>query len=185
MSDNKNNSGKKPDPKIPQNLNRLLLIGIILFAVMLIFIYSSSDPLNQRKTINYSEFLLFLENDRLIQNEPLIFTENRKIRGKYNDRGTTVSFETNVPQLWDDGALYKLLTEKNIPIKAEGEKSPFFQLFLFNVLPILILVLMIWFMFRQFQGSGNKAFTFGKSRARKFESKEKITFKNVARATDS
>jgi len=35
-------------------------------------------------------------------------------------------------------------------------------------------------MFRQFQGAGNKAFLFGKSKAKKFESKVKVTFNDVA-----
>jgi len=50
-----------------------------------------------------------------------------------------------------------------------------------SVLPFLLVVGFLWFMFRQAQGSGNQAMSFGKSRARLMVGgKHKITFKDVA-----
>ena len=43
------------------------------------------------------------------------------------------------------------------------------------------MIVFIWFMFRQVQGSGNRAFNFGKSRAKQYlDTGKKITFDDVA-----
>lgn len=166
---------------MPQNVNRLVILGIILFLILGWLVWQGS-PIRGETAINYTTFLRYLRSNKIISSDddPLVISEG-KIRGKYRGSdGNSVVFTTNIPRLWDDGAVFKELDERNIKFKDEGDKSPFFQLFLFNVLPILILIFMVWFMFKQFQGSGNKAFTFGKSKARKFEPKEKVTFKDVA-----
>jgi len=53
--------------------------------------------------------------------------------------------------------------------------------FLTSVLPFLLIFGFLWFMFRQAQGAGNQAMSFGKSKARlMMGTKHKITFKDVA-----
>ena len=51
-----------------------------------------------------------------------------------------------------------------------------------NLLPILLLVVLFWFFFRQVQGQNNKAMQFGQSAGHEIQkdAKDKITFKDVA-----
>lgn len=177
------NQKKDPDQKPPVqgNPNRIILIAITLGAILtLYFLYSQ---LQADKGINYDQFISIIEDGRLIydRDNPLIIYESGKIMGKYRDDiGMEKPFYTMAPPIFDNADLYKLLKEKKIIYKGGTDQNTFVSLFIFNILPIAILIFIIWFMFRQFQGAGNKAFSFGKSKARKFEPKEKITFNDVA-----
>lgn len=157
---------------------------MMILSVFLLFLwfYKGTDDKEQ---INYYTFLEYVKSGRIdsSEKEPLIIYETSKITGKYRSRDASKKFQTTIPAIFDDGELYRLLTsaEPQIVFKGAIEQNPMFSMILLNLVPILILVVMIWFMFRQFQGGGgNKAFSFGKSKARKFEPKEKITFNNVA-----
>jgi cell division protease FtsH len=56
-----------------------------------------------------------------------------------------------------------------------------------NVLPILLLVVIIWFFFRQVQGQNMRAMSFGQSTAREIQkgAKDRLTFKDVAGAKEA
>lgn len=73
------------------------------------------------------------------------------------------------------------LVKKGIIVKAtESSSGQYFIIFLY-LLPVILMVV-FWFVFlRQMQAGGNKALTFGKSKARKVSSdKNKVTFDDVA-----
>ncbi|MBN2546511.1 MAG: ATP-dependent zinc metalloprotease FtsH [Spirochaetes bacterium] len=181
MSDNQNN--KKNDPKLPPagGSNRFLLILLATGAVISL-LYFINQLQVYSTSINYDHFLMLVKEDKLYytKDKPLLIFENGKIKGSYKEGRETKDFETTFPHLFDAGDLYNLLKEKGVIFRGAQEQSPFISLFIFNVLPIAVLIFIIWFMFRQFQGAGNKAFLFGKSKARKFESKVKVTFNDVA-----
>lgn len=177
MSDNR---GSEKQPPVAKKM----FIFMMILSVFLLFLwfYKGTDDKEQ---INYYTFLEYVKSGRIdsSEKEPLIIYETSKITGKYRSRDASKKFQTTIPAIFDDGELYRLLTsaEPQIVFKGAIEQNPMFSMILLNLVPILILVVMIWFMFRQFQGGGgNKAFSFGKSKARKFEPKEKITFNNVA-----
>ncbi len=61
------------------------------------------------------------------------------------------------------------------------EKSAFWQQLAVSSLPIFIMLILIFFVFRQLQAGGGKALSFGKSKARlQGENQPKVTFKDVA-----
>ena len=63
----------------------------------------------------------------------------------------------------------------------KGEGSNVFQSLIVNSLPFLLMLLVVYFFFRQFQAGSGKAMSFGKSKARLLtENKNKIMFKDVA-----
>jgi len=80
----------------------------------------------------------------------------------------------------DEG--YRFLVQHGItPNYERGESGGLIQSLLVNWLPVILIVGMFFFFFRQIQAGGGKAMNFGKSRARLLnESKTKITFKEVA-----
>ena len=95
---------------------------------------------------------------------------------------------TLVEQLISLGVSPEELSAENIKIEVEapsiweGALGGFFV----YLLPILLMVGVFWFIFRQAQGSNNAAMSFGKSRARMFSGEHPtVTFQDVAGADES
>ncbi|MBC7371040.1 MAG: ATP-dependent metallopeptidase FtsH/Yme1/Tma family protein [Bdellovibrionaceae bacterium] len=80
----------------------------------------------------------------------------------------------------DEG--YKFFVANGLtPNYERADTNNFFQSFLVNWLPLLLIVGLFFFIMRQVQAGGGKAMSFGKSRARMLtEHKNRVTFKEVA-----
>jgi len=125
-----------------------------------------------RKEITFSEFLDNVEAHRIQR----VTISGNLIRGimKSGDE-----FKTVAPSQYND--LVKMLREHNVEIDVKDtSRAPWFS-YLLSWFPLLLFVL-FWIMFmRQMQAGGNKALSFGKSRAKLFQgSQKRITFKDVA-----
>jgi cell division protease FtsH len=89
-------------------------------------------------------------------------------------------FHTTVPTNYQDLEKAMLASKVNFSIKEPQNNGIFLQL-LFNIGPFVVLIAIWFFMLRQMQSGGNKAMSFGKSRARLLSMQQKkITFKDVA-----
>jgi cell division protease FtsH len=88
-------------------------------------------------------------------------------------------FKATIPSNYPD--LYKTLQDKNVNVTIKDNSGNSWMTWLANGLP-MILILGLWiFIMRQMQSGGNKALSFGKSRARLLSSQQKkATFKDVA-----
>ncbi len=90
-------------------------------------------------------------------------------------------FKTTIPAeaSWD---LFKDLQNNGVFVKFEkSSNSSLLSIFLSSWLPLLLLIGFWIFLMRQMQSGGNKALSFGKSRARLMSSQQKkVTFKDVA-----
>ncbi|HEY8269895.1 MAG TPA: ATP-dependent zinc metalloprotease FtsH [Pseudobdellovibrionaceae bacterium] len=95
---------------------------------------------------------------------------------KYND-ATKFNIVGNTQ---DEG--YKFFVANGItPNYERADTNNFFQSFVINWLPLLLIVGLFFFIMRQIQAGGGKAMSFGKSRARMLtEHKNRVTFKEVA-----
>jgi cell division protease FtsH len=123
----------------------------------------------------------------------LTFTEFTNEVNKDNVRDVTITgtdvtgtfkkdnshFKTTIPANYPD--LYKTLQDKNVNVNIKDTSGSSWMTWLANGLP-MILILGLWiFIMRQMQSGGNKALSFGKSRARLLSSQQKkVTFKDVA-----
>ena len=88
-------------------------------------------------------------------------------------------FHTTIPANYEDLEKAMLTAKVNFSIK-EPQSNILLPL-LFNVGPFVLLGAIWFFMLRQMQSGGNKALSFGKSRARLLSMQQKkITFKDVA-----
>ena len=176
MADNNENNNKMGSKKI------FFFMLILLSFMLVLWFYRGSE---NQEVIDYQTFLECVRNPGQIvssDKNPLIIYENQKISGKYRTRDGEKRFQTTIPAIFDDGELYRLLTTAQPPIYFKGstESNQMMSMVLLNFAPILILGLMLWFMMRQFHGGGSNTMNFGKSRARKFDPKDKVTFDNVA-----
>jgi len=161
-----------PRARKPSKSYRNILFWIAAGVVIIVLWSLLQSPGAVKKEINFSEFMSEVESNSVMDIE----IAGNQIKGKYTD-GTP--FKTVAPTQFDD--LVKILREHNVNIKVKDtSRSPWFS-YLFTWFPILILILFWIFFMRQMQAGGNKALSFGKSRAKLFSGlQKKVTFKDVA-----
>jgi cell division protease FtsH len=104
-----------------------------------------------------------------------VTVNGQEVRGKYTDGS---AFHTVVPPSYPD--MYKALNAKSVKVEIQNQNPGSWSL-IFQLLPFALLAGLWFFMIRQMQTGGNKALSFGKSRARLLSMQQKkITFKDVA-----
>ncbi len=149
------------------------IIFWIAAGIIIIVLYSLlQTPGAVKREINFSEFMDEVERGNI--NEVTI--TGSQLKGNFTDGQ---AFKSVAPSQYDD--LVKILREHNIIITVKDtSRGPWFS-YLFTWFPILLLILFWVFFMRQMQSGGNKALSFGKSRAKLFSGvQKKITFKDVA-----
>ncbi len=88
-------------------------------------------------------------------------------------------YHTTVPTNYP--ALYDKLNDKGVATTMKNQNSGNWISILLNASPFIVLIAFWIFMMRQMQSGGNKALSFGKSRARLHSTQQKkVTFKDVA-----
>ena len=103
--------------------------------------------------------------------------ENNTVTGHYV--GDSKAFRSTIPPNYPD--MYKTFRDHNVNINIKDPNSMAWLSILFQFSPFIIIGALWFFMLRQMQSGGNKAMSFGKSRARLLSMQQKkITFKDVA-----
>ena len=128
----------------------------------------------REKEISYSEF----RKEVLSKNvESVKITNGNQASGKLKGDGSQV--KTTLPS--DYPGIIEDLEASGANIELERSSTPAWLQFLINASPFILLFGFWIFMMRQMQAGGNKALSFGKSRARLLTSQQKkVTFKDVA-----
>jgi cell division protease FtsH len=157
-----------------RNRNMKNVLFWISAGVIIILLWSLlQSPSLVKKEVNFSQFMSDVEANRV---EEVTIT-GTQVRGKYKDNGET--FKTITPTQYDD--LVKILREHQVAITVRDINRSSWASYLFTWFPIILLILFWVFFMRQMQAGGNKALSFGKSRAKLFSStQKKATFKDVA-----
>ena len=90
-------------------------------------------------------------------------------------------FHTTLPANYEDLQKAMLDPSHKVNFTVKPENNNFLIPLLINVGPFVLIILVWFFMLRQMQSGGNKALSFGKSRARLLSMQQKkVTFKDVA-----
>ena len=174
--EDKNSSNRRPElPQgMPPKANRAALAVFLSLAVLFSALFMFNDT-SKSKVIPYSSFLTYLE---LGEVDSVQIVDEKAIEGSLKGAdGVLVAFRTNIP--YYDLDLLKVLKEKDVKVSgAMAGASP--MRILFELAPWFFGFFLIWIMMRQMQGN-NKAFSFGKSKAKRYvEPSKKITFNDVA-----
>jgi cell division protease FtsH len=154
--------------------NLLLWMAILLVAILL------WNTLNATATkpeeIDYTRFEKELNAGNVAE---VTIIDGRKIEGAF-DSPEGRAFETVLP-FEADSDFIRRLAERNVVVTGEiSSTNPLFAVLL-TWAPILLLVALWVFFMRQMQSGGNKALSFGKSKAKLLStSGKKVTFKDVA-----
>ena len=164
-------------PRVPRfNFNnRIALISLLILVAFFVFyfVYNNRSGTSE---LTYSAFQTYLEDGQV---DSVTIIDQVEIDGTLKSKtGDITFFKTVIP--YQDTDLMKTLKDKGVKVSG-GTKSISPLAVLIQFLPWVIGFFFIWFMFRQVQGNGNKAFSFGKSRAKRYlDSNKRITFGDVA-----
>jgi cell division protease FtsH len=145
---------------------------IVLSAFLLYQVVRSSSGGQKDAERNLTQF----QSDVNQGNVQEVTINGQEVRGKYRDGK---GFHVTVPPTYPD--MYKMLQDKGVNVTVRDISSGGWPSWLFNLAPIILLAALWFFMIRQMQTGGNKALSFGKSRARLLSMQQKkVTFKDVA-----
>ena len=126
-----------------------------------------------------------IQNDGSLR---VMYKSGDEVKTKTGVESYKESNSTLVDQLISLGVTSEQLSAENIKIEVQAPSIWDGALggFLVYIVPILLMVGVFWFIFRQAQGSNNAAMSFGKSRARMFSGEHPtVTFQDVAGADES
>jgi cell division protease FtsH len=146
---------------------------IVLSGVLLWQVVKAGGGGAKQKEINFSEFMSQVDQGN-VQDVTVTGTE---VVGHFRNEKT--AFHSIVPPGYND--MYKTLRDKGVNITVKDAQSGSWPTWLLNLAPLILLGALWFIMIRQMQTGGNKALSFGKSRARLLSMQQKkVTFKDVA-----
>jgi cell division protease FtsH len=167
-----------------QDVRRGLLPYLFLFVAIIIIVYAF-NTLNQKVNVmNYGEFNKVITKGDV--KELTITPRDRakvyEVRGKLKDYKETESFFVRVP-LSDEIVVMIIEKQKEFNFKLKTDQDPessSILMIIINVLPILLLIGAIFFIFTRQLGGANKSMDFGRSRAKLHDDNKKTNFNDVA-----
>ncbi len=151
---------------------------IIMLAVLLWTLVSKSGQSAREEEPSYSEFMAQVDRGNVKEVTLYLSLTSYEIEGEWREpskKFRTTIFKESAPDL------AKTLRDKQVLINVKEVNRADWVTFLLNAAPLFLLVAFWIFMMRQMQAGGNKALSFGKSRARLLTAQQKkATFKDVA-----
>ena len=151
---------------------------IALIALMLSGVIRAMTPDANSKEVKFSEFSQHLEKGEF---KSINITERKLTGTKKTDEIEYTYAPSGLEINWlEEKILFPMLEEKKIELDSKPPKSEYSLL---NILPTLLMLAAMGFLFyfMMSQGGNRQAFQFGKNRARLYKSDDKsITFKDVA-----
>jgi cell division protease FtsH len=150
--------------------------AFILICLMLLYgvVSKSSSMGGKDSEIKYSELFDKVQNHQVLD----AAIQGNELHGHLASNPKE-QFHTTIPANYQD--LEKAMLDAKVNFEIKEPQNNMLLPILFNVGPFILLGLIWFFMLRQMQSGGNKALSFGKSRARLLSMQQKkITFKEVA-----
>jgi cell division protease FtsH len=148
-----------------------LLIGIS--ALLLWEVIKGARDSQKDKELNVTQFMSDVDQGNVRE----LTVNGMEVRGKYRDGSP---FHTTAPGNYFTPEMLKTLQAKGVSITFRDVNGGNWA-WLIQVVPFVLIGAVWLFMLRQMQTGGNKALSFGKSRARLLSMQQKkVTFKDVA-----
>ena len=151
--------------------NVLFWVVVALFMILLFNLFSVPTHAPEEEVI-FSDFMTQLEKGEVTK----VTIKGSNISAILKDGSRIKTYTADYPEF------VKILRERNVQIEAKPpEDSPWYITFLVTWGPFILFLGLWFFLMRQMQIGGNKALSFGKSRARMLtEERKKVTFSDVA-----
>jgi cell division protease FtsH len=184
MPNDQNNKSPLPPPRPPLQgggSNRFALFFFLIIVGVFIAYFFRAEGAPAAQEISYSAFMNYLEQNEV---SAVKILDSNIIEGTIRDAGGELrQFKALIP--YQDPSLLPVLRERGINVSGGASKISPLRIVL-EFLPWIIGFGFIWLMMRNMQGTGNKAFQFGKSRAKRYQDEgKKTTFADVAGQVDA
>ncbi|NUQ13034.1 MAG: ATP-dependent metallopeptidase FtsH/Yme1/Tma family protein, partial [Gemmatimonadaceae bacterium] len=170
-----------PSPFNWRRLSRTLSFWLLVILVPVAILQLTNAKAEPTVEMDYSDYRQQLDSNNIAR---VTIQDGSVIHGSFKQpvqvRGRDVrAFTTRLP-VKDSEEAVRALEARGVRIKSQPAR-PSFGTFLINYLPLLLLFGFWIFLFRQMQAGGNKAFSFGKSKAKLLTGDTpKVTFADVA-----
>jgi len=152
-----------------------LLFWMVLVVVGVLIWNFSAQLQNRDDEISFTQFLQYVQDQQVAS----VVIEGNDITGQLRNAPPTQKFRTYAPPSYM--GLANELRSNGVDIKAKRETTSPWASLLYAWAPILLMIGFWIFIMRQMQSGGNKALSFGKSRAKlSSSSQKKVTFKDVS-----
>jgi len=189
LFDNEKKQNKKGPKKSPGGQFLSQLVSTLLIFAIIITIYSFFiNDKEKTPEVSVSELAQSIKLGEISK----ITVEGEKLTAEFLDETTKISRKESESSLSETLVNYGVTPEELNKMNIEVRGPSGFTFWLLNALPFLIpivfIVLLFWIISRQVKGAGMQAFTFGQSKARIIDPKDKsqrVTFKDVAGAKEA
>ena len=148
---------------------------VIIGGAVLLYRFFNNPSVNQPLPLAYTELMEKVDNKQVASAQ----IEKEKVIGKLSDQR---NFTTEIGGEKSADTIAEAMRKQGIRVeyKSSATSGMWMQALIFYAPFVLIIALWI-FMLRQMQSGGNKALSFGKSRAKLLSNQQKrVTFKDVA-----
>jgi cell division protease FtsH len=157
------------------NVKTAVFWVVIICAVVLVYMAVKTGRGPAATNLKVSDFVAYVQDGKIKEAD----ITGSDVQGTMTEGGVPKQFHTVIPPNYPE--IYKMLQDKGVKYTWKDSTGSGWIGILFNAVPVLILLGLWIFMMRQMQSGGNKALSFGKSRARLHSSQQKkVTFKDVA-----
>jgi cell division protease FtsH len=165
---------------------RTLSFWALLIVGSIALVQFAASRRQETADISYSQFTEQLDKANV---DTVEITERQQVKGSFKTavpvRGRSFDHFTTLLPFESSDAWVSTLRAKGVDVRAREEKQSF-GVFLFSFLPYLLIFGLLIFMLRQMQQGGNRAFAFGKSKAKLLAGDTpKVTFADVAGADEA
>jgi len=158
--------------------HKTLILWIVLIGFLITIAQMITSTPSKGDQVSYDEFSKNIQANEIAS----IIIKDDEYTGKYkNDKKF---YFTGPKELLESDM--KLLIEQKVKIEYEKkEEGSLWQSMLISWLPMILIIFLFFFFIKQMQGGGNKAMSFGKSKAKLVTDASNITFKDVAGIDES
>ena len=168
------------------NLMKNFFIFFLVFIIIASFFSLYSSQQAELEEISLYKLVTYINEEQVNNidiNEELLSISLKDGSEKIAKKETGESLSNTLSNL---GVNIEMLRQVELMVITNTERSFWINTILPFVIPVLFIVVFIWFMLRQMQGANNKAMSFGQSGAKISPMNKKgITFKDVAGAEES
>jgi len=153
------------------NFKTVVFWIVMLCTAVLLWKAVNAKSGDKIETLSFSDFMAQVEQGNVQE----VTSTGQQIEGE----STSGKFKSTIPQ--DYPKVFDLLTSQGVKVNVNDQASLGFWSVFWRIAPIILIVFFWIFMMRQLQAGGNRALSFGKSRARLLTAQQKkVTFKDVA-----
>ncbi len=155
------------------NIKTLIFWVVLLCLMVLLFAVVRTGQGRREQQLTFTEFMAKVQEGQVKD----VSINGSEVHGSFQN--PSLGLHTYIPINYPD--VYKQLQDHGVNVEIKDSSSGNWVSILINLSPFIVIFAFWIFMMRQMQSGGNKALSFGKSRARLHSTQQKkVTFKDVA-----